>query len=84
MKNQMSETTKVGKRFTVVVPKSVRQRVKLEEGQSVWVRALGNQIIIEPLPKDPYSSLAKIIGEPYDEAKDEKRAEEFLKKVAGA
>ena len=81
---EMSETTFVGKRYTVVIPKAVRERLRLEEGQRVLIRARGSEIVLEPLPRDPFKTLDRLIGEPYDEAKDEKKAEEFLKKVAGA
>jgi AbrB family looped-hinge helix DNA binding protein len=78
----MSEITKVGKRYAVVVPKPVRKRVALEEGQRVSVRAEGGRIIIEPLPKDPFADLAKLIPDTYSEAKYERKAEELAKKLA--
>lgn len=76
-----SESTKVGKRFTVVVPKSVRERVGLLEGQSILVGVAGGQIVIEPLPNDPSDVLRRIPGA-YSEAKYEKKAEELLMKNA--
>ena len=84
METVMSETTKVGKRYTVVVPKSIRARVNLEEGQSVLVRAEGSQIVIRPLPKDPSEVFRKLIPDTYSEAKYEKKAEEVLTKSARA
>ena len=80
MNIKMSERTVVGKRYTIVVPKSVRKRVKIEEGQPVLVTARGETIVVRPLPKDPYASLARIIGEPYDEKKDERKVDEWLRK----
>lgn len=44
------------------------------------MRVEDRKIIIENLPKDPYKILGKIIGDPYDEAMDEKKAERWLKK----
>lgn len=38
----------------------------------------GNKILLEPV-KDPFRTLGEIVGEPYDERKDEKKAEEWLK-----
>jgi len=35
------------------------------------------------IPRDPYASLARIIGEPYDEKKDGRRVDQWLKKNAG-
>jgi AbrB family looped-hinge helix DNA binding protein len=80
----MSETAKVGKRYAVVVPKSVRKKVKLEEGQRVWIRAHDDQIIIEPLPKDPSAVFAELIPDQYTEQKYDEKAEEFLMKNARA
>ncbi|MDV3278019.1 MAG: AbrB/MazE/SpoVT family DNA-binding domain-containing protein [Nitrososphaerales archaeon] len=84
MKTAMSEDAIVGKRFAIVVPKRIREKLRLEEGQRVMVLAAGDDILIRPLPKDPYESLRRIIREPYDEKRDEKLAEEWLKKHAGA
>jgi len=80
---QMSEVTKIGKRYAVVIPKSVRERLKLEEGGSVWVRAEGDHIIIEPLPKDPFEAL-RLIPDTYSEEKYEAKAERELMKAARA
>ena len=35
------------------------------------------------IPRDPYTSLARIIGEPYDEKKDGRRVDQWLKKNVG-
>lgn len=78
----MSEQVTVGRRHTIVVPKSIRSKVKLKEGQMVLVKVEEGKIVIEPLPEDPYRTLGEVIGEPYDEREDEKRAEEWLKKHA--
>ena len=80
----MSEQTVVGKRYTIVVPKSIRKRLQIDEGQRVIITVMGNQMVVEPLPKDPYASLARIIGQPYSERKYERKAEGLLKKFARA
>lgn len=82
MEVKLSENTVVGKRYTIVVPKSIRKRVGIEEGQQVWIRAQGGEIIIEPLPKDPYETLRRVIRKPYNERRDSRRAEELLKRLA--
>ena len=79
----MSEQTVVGKRHTIVVPKSVRKLVSLKEGQDVLVRAEGTRIVIEPLPENPYETLERVVGQPYEEKRDERRAEEWVKRRAG-
>jgi len=79
----MSEQSIVGKRFTIVIPKSIRERLKLQEGQAVLMRVEAGKLLVEPLPDDPYSVLKRVIGQPYDERKDEKKAEEWVKSRAG-
>lgn len=80
----MSEEVTVGRRFTLVIPKAVRQLVGLKEGQRALVRAEGGRIIVEALPANPYDVLAETIGEiRYSEARHEEKAEEWLRKVAG-
>ncbi|MFQ5710464.1 MAG: AbrB/MazE/SpoVT family DNA-binding domain-containing protein [Candidatus Geothermarchaeales archaeon] len=79
----MSEEAVIGKRNTLVMPKNIREKLGLKEGQRVMVRAEEGKILIEPLPMDPYKVLEDVIGEPYSEAEDETRAEEWLKRHAG-
>ena len=83
MNIELSEDVVVGKRYTVVIPKSIRKKLKIEEGERVSIKVRGNEIVMEPLTKDPYATLARLIGEPYDEKRDERKAEEQLKKLAG-
>jgi hypothetical protein len=49
----------------------------------VLVRAEGSKIIIEPLPENPYEILEKVIGRPYEEKRDERGAERWVKRRAG-
>jgi AbrB family looped-hinge helix DNA binding protein len=79
----MSEEVTVGRRFTLVIPKAVRQLVGLKEGQRALVRAEAGRIIVEGLPANPYDVLAETIGDiSYSEARHEERSEEWLRKVA--
>lgn len=78
----MSEETVVGKRHTIVVPKAIRKKVDLEEGQKILLRVEEGRIIVEPLPTDPYKVLEEVIREPYEEKTDEAKAEEWLRKRA--
>jgi len=73
----------IGRRFTLVIPKSIREEIGLKEGQRVLVRAEAGKVIVEPLPENPLQVLESIIGEPYSEATDEKRAEKWLREHAG-
>ena len=79
----ISEKALIGKRYTIVIPKTIREKIGLKEGQKVLVRAESGKIIIEPLPNNPYRILEEIIGEPYNEAKDEEKAEKWLIKHDG-
>jgi AbrB family looped-hinge helix DNA binding protein len=79
----MSEDTVIGKRFTLTIPKSIREDINLQEGQRVLIRIEGGKIIIEPLPMDPEAVLKEIVKESYKEESDEKLAEEWVTKHAG-
>lgn len=79
----MSKEVAVGRRYTLVIPKSIREEMGLEEGQRALIYVEGGRIVIEPFPGDPFKTLDKVIKEPYDEAKDEKRVERWLRKHAG-
>ncbi len=79
----MSEIVRVGKKYVVVIPKSVRKRVGLKEGDLLNVKVEGERIILERRKLDPFDILAKVVREPYEEEKDEKMAEEWLKKRGG-
>lgn len=79
----MSEESIIGRRYTLVIPKAVRKELTLKEGQRVLIRVENGRIVIEPLPWDPYEMLEKIVGEPYEEEREEARAERWLKSHAG-
>ncbi|KYH41902.1 MAG: AbrB family transcriptional regulator [Candidatus Bathyarchaeota archaeon B63] len=79
----MSEETVIGRRYTLVIPKSIRDELKLNQGQRVLIRLEDRRIIIEPLPLDPYKVLEEVVGEPYEEGKEEAKAEGWLKSHAG-
>ena len=75
----MSEVmVRVGKKFTIVIPARIRRAIDLKEGDILRVKLEGNKIILEKPPEDPFETLARIIRKPYDEEKEEKRAEEWL------
>jgi len=79
----MSEESIIGRRYTLVIPKAVREELTLKEGQRVLIRVENGRIVIEPLPWDPYEVLEKVVGEPYEEKREEARAERWLKDHAG-
>jgi len=74
----LSVIIRVGKKYTIVIPKEVRKRIGLSEGSLLLARVVGNKIVLEPLPDDPFKVLDQLITEPYSEGVDEKRAEKWL------
>ncbi|RLI23533.1 AbrB family transcriptional regulator [Candidatus Bathyarchaeota archaeon] len=79
----MSEESVIGRRYTLVIPKTIREELTLKEGQRVLIHVEEGKIIIEPLPRNPYKVLEEVIGEPYEEERDESEAERWLKSHAG-
>jgi len=64
----MSTIVKVDEKGRVVIPKRVREKVKLKEGSYVNVRAEGKIIIMEPLESiaDKYFGAFKVSRWPED------------------
>ena len=64
----MSTIVKVDEKGRVVIPKSIREKVKLREGSYVNVRAEGKIIIMEPLESiaDKYFGAFKVSRWPED------------------
>ena len=78
----MSVIVKVGRRYTVVIPKEIREKIGIKEGSKLLLRIDKDTIIMEPLPDDPFRVLEEIIGEPYKEEVDERKAIRWLMKNA--
>ena len=74
-----SDVVRVGKKFTLVIPKKVREMLGIKEGDLLSVKVKEGKIIMEPKKSDSFQVLERIIGEPYDERRDEKKAEEWLR-----
>ncbi|MEW6610846.1 MAG: AbrB/MazE/SpoVT family DNA-binding domain-containing protein [Patescibacteria group bacterium] len=47
----MPETTTVTTKYQVVIPRQVRQRVKIRSGERMSVRAIGDLIVMQPQRK---------------------------------
>jgi len=64
----MSTIVKVDEKGRVVIPKSIREKVKLKEGNYVNVKAEGKTIVMEPLESiaDKYFGVFKISRWPED------------------
>jgi AbrB family looped-hinge helix DNA binding protein len=73
-----TEVVKVGKRYTVVIPKGFREKLGVKEGQLTEVTLEAGRLVLVPKVSDPFKRLSELIGEiTYDE-KTEKRAERWL------
>ena len=57
----MSELSKIGKRAQVVIPKKIRNEINIKEGDSIFIDAIDNSIIITLVPKDilEFAGIAK-------------------------
>jgi len=64
----MSVIVKVDQKGRVVIPKSIRKKVKLKEGNYVNVRVKGRTIVLEPLESiaDKYFGAFKVSRWPKD------------------
>ncbi len=66
------------KRHRVTLPKEVRKRFRVVEGQKFFLVPYGDDLIMKPVPKDPSKELSKIVGD-FSFGKDErKKAEKWL------
>lgn len=73
-----SEIVKIGKRYTIVIPKSFREKLGIGEGQLSEMKLEEGRLVIIPKAPDPFKKLDELIGDiSYDE-KIEKKAEKWL------
>jgi len=54
----MAKTT-ISQKYQVVIPKEIREKTPIKEGQEMYIYSVGNSIILSPLPKS-YSE--KMLG----------------------
>lgn len=74
----MSEVVRIGKRYTIVIPKKIREKLGLKEGQSTEAKVEEGRLIITPKAQDPYKRLSKLIGDVTYDERAEKKAEKWL------
>ncbi len=82
------ETSKVGKRGTVVIPAALRRRFGIEEGSLVVVEATDEGILIRPavvVPLEVYTSerKARVLLENATDAEDYARAAKVVRDELG-
>ena len=49
--DKMSELYKIGKKSQIVIPKKIREKLKIHEGDKVFIDVVNNILIIMPVPK---------------------------------
>jgi len=75
--------SKIGKRFSVIIPKEIREKLGLKEGDIIIIRKKETDIVISPEKISPFKKLANLLGTiPYNE-KVEEETEKFLVKLIG-
>lgn len=74
----MSEIVRIGRRYTIVIPKPLRERLGLREGQLSEMRLEGGRIIITPRSEDPFRRLSELIGGVVYDDDAERMAEKWL------
>jgi len=74
----MSEIVKIGKRFTIVIPKVFREKLSLKEGQLSEILLDEGKIIITPKVGDPFQRLSELIGDVAYEEETKRKAEKWL------
>lgn len=62
-----------------IIPRKTASKTESMEETKLLIRIIDNKkIILKYLQEDPFKVLNELIGEPYNEKADEKRAEEWL------
>lgn len=72
---------KLDKRYRVTLPKQVRKRFRVVEGQKFFLVPYGEDLIMKPVPQDPSKEISKIIGDFQFSSEARKKAEKWLLKA---
>jgi len=79
MKEQI---VKIGERYTIVIPKAIREKLGIKKGQLVRVSTDGKKIILEPIVENPFKTFERILGDfTYDRETRKKAEEEILREA---
>lgn len=71
----MAQAVRVGKRYQIVLPKKVRQRVEIHEGDVLLVEVVRRGILLVPKPKSYTTDLADLHREVWQDVD----VDEYLK-----
>ncbi|MHA1167129.1 MAG: AbrB/MazE/SpoVT family DNA-binding domain-containing protein [Candidatus Hodarchaeales archaeon] len=72
---------RVGKRFTIVIPKEIREKLHLKEGEMVRISIIDDKIFIKPRRGDPFDKLATIAGDLVFNRESRDKAEGYVLKA---
>lgn len=70
--------TRIGKKFSLTLPKDIIEKFDLKEGDLVTVKKDKNVIIIIPEKISPFQKLSKLIGDVNYNDKTEVEVENFI------
>jgi len=68
----------VDPRFRVTIPKAVRTKLNVTEGQRLYVVSFGDSLIMRPVPERPAVKLDEILGDLRFDREARKKAERWL------
>jgi len=73
-----TEVVKIGKRYTVVIPKGFRERLGVREGQLTEVTLERGRLVLVPKISDPFRRLSELIGDITYNEKTERKCERWM------
>ena len=66
------------RRYRLTLPKEVRERFRIVEGQKFFLVPYGDDLIMKAVPKDLSKEMSKIIGDFRFNKKDRNKAKKWL------
>jgi len=73
-----TEVVKIGKRYTVVIPKGFREKLGVKEGQLTEVTLEKGKLVLVPKISDPFRRLSELIGDVAYDEKTERKCERWM------
>lgn len=80
--NNLAEVVTIGKKFLMEIPKEIREKANLKEGQKIRIELKGNEIILKPIV-DPFElattapKFAEMTFEEFEHASEEMQEDLF-------
>jgi AbrB family looped-hinge helix DNA binding protein len=64
---KMTETVKIGKRYQITIPKKIRKKWKIREGDEVFLVQERDKLSIIPKVRDPLGEASQLFGKASDD-----------------